>query len=227
VPRYLPSAQSGQENYVGVFEILGKAGTTVLIGSVIAVLLPFIQGTAVGGTEGGILFGTLSVTTPTNQSGQPTEKSPGLNREILDQGTNEQRAIMRPDGSIRVLRKSPFTIENGIGGPRWLHLGVEHRTRYETYNEPFRLNQDGSDQQLPFRTLVRLGIRYDPIRFLTEFMDARAFLTDNGSTAPREIEDETDILQLLEAWVRQISSDSESLPSFRLAGSPWISATDD
>lgn len=194
--RYLPSAPSGQESDVGVLEVVRKARTTVLIGSAIAVLLPFIQGTALGGTEEGPLSGAPSVTTPTKPSGQPVEKSPGLNREILEQGTTEQRAIMRPDGSIRVLRKSPFTIENTIDGPQWLHLGVEHRTRYETYNEPFRLNQVGSDQQLPLHTLVRLGIRYDPIRFFTEFIDARAFLTDNGSTIPGGTEDQTDILQL-------------------------------
>ena len=179
-----------------MLEALRKTGTTVLIGSAIAILLPIVHATQVGGTEGGPPIETISDTKAAKQSVPNAVKSPGLNQHMSEQGTSQQQPIMRPDGSVLVLRKSPFTIEKVIGGPQWLHLGVEHRTRYETYNEPFRLNQVGSDQQLPIRTLVRLGIRYDPIRFLTEFIDARAFLTDNGSTAPSGSEDQTDILQL-------------------------------
>lgn len=179
-----------------MLEALWKAGTTVLISSAIAILLPILQATEVEGAEKLTPIGTISDTNSDKQPVPTAERAPGLNQHIYDQGISDQQPIMRPDGSVLVLRKSPFTIEKVIGGPQWLHLGVEHRTRYETYNEPFRLNQVGSDQQLPIRTLVRLGIRYDPIRFLAEFIDARAFLTDNGSDVTAGDVDQTDILQL-------------------------------
>lgn len=194
--RLLLSAHSNREAHAGMLEVLAKVRIAVLIGSVIAMIFSIGQALEVEGAEGSPPTETISDEKPIKPSVSTAEKAPGLNQHIFDQGTSQQQAIMRPDGSVQVLRKSPYTLERGLGGPRWLHLGVEHRTRYETYNEPFRLNQVGSDQQLPLRTLVRLGIRYDPIRFLMEFMDARAFLTDNGSIVGTGTEDETDILQL-------------------------------
>jgi alginate export protein len=181
---------------VRVLKVLWKAKTTVLLGSTLALFLHMVQAPDVGGAKGGPSIETVSATNPANQAIHPANEAPGLNQHINDQGITKQQPIMRPDGSVLTLRKSPFTIENVLGGPQWLHLGVEHRTRYETYNQPFRLNQIGSDQQIPIHTLVRMGIRNDPIRFFVEFMDARAFLTDNGSTDAKGAEDETDILQL-------------------------------
>ena len=124
------------------------------------------------------------------------ESAPGLDHQIDGQGVSDLQPIMRPDGSVRLLRKSAFTLEKILGGPRWLHVGGEHRLRYETHNEPFRRNQVGGDQQLPTQTFVRLGIRYDPIRFFMELMDARVHLTDSGSTVSSGEVDQTDILQL-------------------------------
>jgi len=175
---------------------LHQTSRAVLIGWTFSIFLPFLQGSEPANAAGEPQLTTLTGTERSPHSMPPHENTPGLDHQIYDQGISELQPIMRPDGTVRVLRKSPFTLERALGGPSWLHLGVEHRARYETYNEPFRLNQIGGDQQLPVQTLIRLGIRYDPIRFFAELMDARIHLTDNGSTIPSGEVDKTDILQL-------------------------------
>lgn len=80
----------------------------------------------------------------------------------------------------------------------WLDIGIEHRTRYETLDHRFRLGETGSDQQLPQRTRIRLGISKitGPFGFLLEFEDDRGHLTDSGSTVTNNQVNENDILQL-------------------------------
>ena len=87
--------------------------------------------------------------------------------------------------------------------PDWLDLGLEHRTRFESYDHPWRASQqsgNGSpDTQVALRSRVRFGLGGNgPLRFLFEGQDSRAYL--NG--APGDFRDTTtvnefDILQLL------------------------------
>jgi len=80
----------------------------------------------------------------------------------------------------------------------WLDIGIQHRTRYETLDNRFRLGETGSDQQLPQRTRFRLEIKriIVPLGFVMEFEDARIHLNDSGSTVNTTMVNENDILQL-------------------------------
>lgn len=79
-----------------------------------------------------------------------------------------------------------------------LDIGIEHRTRYETLDNRFRLGETGSDQLLPQRTRLRLEIKriIAPLGFVMEFEDARVHLDDSGSTLTNGIVNENDITQL-------------------------------
>ncbi|MBK9307973.1 MAG: alginate export family protein [Nitrospira sp.] len=87
--------------------------------------------------------------------------------------------------------------------PDWLDLGLEHRTRFESYDHPWRASQqngNGSpDTQVALRSRVRFGLGGNgPVRFLFEGQDSRAY----WDGAPGDFRDTTtinefDILQLL------------------------------
>lgn len=87
--------------------------------------------------------------------------------------------------------------------PDWIDLGLEQRTRFESYDHPWRASQaignGQTDPQILLRSRLRVGLGGDgPFRFLFEGQDARAFL----NRAPGDFRDTTtvnefDILQLL------------------------------
>jgi hypothetical protein len=66
--------------------------------------------------------------------------------------------------------------------PEWLELGIEHRTRYETFNHSFTRGTAGSNQMVAQRTRFLLGIKdiWDPVRFTLEVADFRAPVADRG-----------------------------------------------
>jgi len=66
--------------------------------------------------------------------------------------------------------------------PKWLQIHAEHRVRYETLDRRYRLGEQGSDQQLPYRHRLQIGLQNESFRFYSELQDARAALTDAGST---------------------------------------------
>lgn len=86
--------------------------------------------------------------------------------------------------------------------PSGVKLEVEHRSRYETIANRFRLGEAGGDQQWALRTRVRFEVaeRLDPFRFLVEIEDSRAYLTDSGSTVSTSHVDKHDLLQLHADW---------------------------
>jgi hypothetical protein len=66
--------------------------------------------------------------------------------------------------------------------PKWLQIHAEHRVRYETLDRRYRFGEQGSDQQLPYRHRLQIGLQNESFRFYSELQDARAALTDAGST---------------------------------------------
>ncbi len=87
--------------------------------------------------------------------------------------------------------------------PDWLDLGLEHRTRFESYDHPWRASQrvgnGRTDSQIALRSRLRAGLGRDgPFRFLFEGQDARAYLDRNpGEFSDTTTVNEFDILQLL------------------------------
>lgn len=177
--------------------------SAVLFGLLMGLLLSVVPFALTEGADAptGRNGGDVSVQEAKSAEEAPSSDDQGrtaahLNQQVYQQGTSDLQPIMRPDGTILALRKSPRSLEKFLRTPAWLHLGVIYRTRYEGYDNGFRRNQPNGEQQVPLRTFVRLGIRSDPVRFFAEFMDARAEATTPGAVITNRMEDENDILQL-------------------------------
>lgn len=87
--------------------------------------------------------------------------------------------------------------------PDWLDLGFENRTRFESYDHPWRASQaignGRTDAQIALRSRVRFGLGGDgPLRLLFEGQDSRSFLNgDPGDFRDTTTVNEFDVLQLL------------------------------
>jgi hypothetical protein len=87
--------------------------------------------------------------------------------------------------------------------PDWIDLGLENRTRFESYDHPWRANQaiggGGTDAQLLIRSRVRVGLGGNgPFRFLFEGQDSRALSSDEpGEFRNTTTVNQFDITQLL------------------------------
>lgn len=87
--------------------------------------------------------------------------------------------------------------------PDWVDLGLEQRTRLESYDHPWRASQaignGQTDPQILLRSRLRVGLGGNgPFRFLFEGQDARAFLNRGpGDFRDTTTVNEFDILQLL------------------------------
>ncbi len=85
--------------------------------------------------------------------------------------------------------------------PDWVDLGIENRTRFESYDHPWRSTQaiggGQTDSQVVLRSRVRFGLGNGPFRFLFEGQDARAYWNnDPGDFVNNTTVNEWDILQL-------------------------------
>ena len=89
--------------------------------------------------------------------------------------------------------------------PDWVDLGFENRTRFESYDHPFRANQriggGGTDAQLLLRSRARVGLGGNgPFRFLFEGQDSRALSNDEpGDFKTNTTVNQFDITQLFGA----------------------------
>ncbi|MBH0199703.1 MAG: alginate export family protein [Nitrospira sp.] len=89
--------------------------------------------------------------------------------------------------------------------PEWLDLGFENRTRFESYDHPWRTSQalgnGATDPQIALRSRLRFGLGGNgPFRFLFEGQDSRAYLDgDPGDYRNTTTVNEFDVLQLLGA----------------------------
>ncbi len=81
--------------------------------------------------------------------------------------------------------------------PDWIDLGLEQRTRLESFDHPFRPGEVGTDVQVPLRSRVRFGLNGQSSRFLFEGQDSRSLGDDPGEFRGTSVENTTDVLQLL------------------------------
>ncbi len=90
-------------------------------------------------------------------------------------------------------------LKHALNLPRWLDLGLEHRTRFETYDHPWRSIQalGQTDAQIQQRSRIRLGLNSEILKFLFEGQDSRVHLDNANSFVDTGIKNETDILQLM------------------------------
>ncbi len=92
-------------------------------------------------------------------------------------------------------------LKNALDLPDWLDLGLEHRTRFETYDHPWRTNQalGRTDAQIQQRSRLRIGLSGGPFKVLFEGQDSRVHLDDLSDVAGLNTgtRNEYDILQVL------------------------------
>lgn len=90
-------------------------------------------------------------------------------------------------------------LKNAMNLPYWLDLGLEHRTRFEVYDHPWRSSQPlgRTDPQIQQRTRLRFGLNGDRFKFLFEGQDSRVHLDDPGDFVNTGIKNEMDILQVV------------------------------
>jgi hypothetical protein len=105
-----------------------------------------------------------------------------------------QEVIFSDDSRVSVPQSS-IHLDQLLHAPEWLHLGLDFRTRYESYSQPIKKNETTGGAQFSERTDVQVGIHYKPFKFHVEFLDARP-LYNYGLTASSRMEDRNDLLQL-------------------------------
>ncbi|MCI0734364.1 MAG: alginate export family protein [Methylococcaceae bacterium] len=96
--------------------------------------------------------------------------------------------------------KSPWTLHDAAGLPKWLKFSVEQRTRYEGISNSFRANTRGGDQVFAFRTLVFLEATYEQFRVGGEFADSRIDNPTSNTPVNNTLVNEVAMLQAYLAW---------------------------
>ena len=126
------------------------------------------------------------------------------NEEYLKVSDQKGKNWIEPaDAVLNQRRELEWTryVKTAMHLPDWLDLGLENRTRFESYDHPWRSTQiagDGqTDSQVGLRSRVRVGLGNGPFRFLFEGQDSRAYWNkDPGDFVNNTTVNEFDILQL-------------------------------
>ena len=97
--------------------------------------------------------------------------------------------------------KWPRYLKTAMHLPDWVDLGIENRTRFESYDHPWRSTQQNgggqTDSQAVVRSRVRFGLGNGPFRFLFEGQDSRAYWNNaQGDFVNTTTVNEWDIQQL-------------------------------
>ena len=107
------------------------------------------------------------------------------------------------DASLILERETKWNryLKTALHLPDFVDLGIENRTRFESYDHPWRSTQKAgngkTDAQALVRSRVRFGLDGGPFRFLFEGQDARAYWNgDAGDFVNTTTVNEWDILQL-------------------------------
>lgn len=89
-------------------------------------------------------------------------------------------------------------VKEAFNLPQWVDIGLEHRTRFEVYDHPWRTSQvlGRTDPQVQQRSRLRLGLNGNVFKFLFEGQDSRVYLTDPGDFVSTATKNEWDILQV-------------------------------
>ena len=88
-----------------------------------------------------------------------------------------------------------WRLNDELNFPVWFSLTGQHRSRFENLDEQYRVNFDGGDQILVFRTLVRGEIDFNRIKFVGEMIDSRSRMADSGTPLTTSVINPIDLLQ--------------------------------
>jgi hypothetical protein len=99
--------------------------------------------------------------------------------------------------------KPVWNLHDTLKLPDWLSVSLEQRTRYETMDANFRASSKGGDQQIALQTVLFMEARFKQFRLGGEFMDARQFGADSGSSLNNTHVNTADLLQGYLGWADQ------------------------
>ena len=127
------------------------------------------------------------------------------NEEYLKVSEQKGKNWIEPADAVLNLRRElewSRYVKTAMHLPDWLDLGLENRTRGESYDHPWRSTQKSgngqTDAQVLLRSRVRVGLGNGPFRFLFEGQDARAYSNnDKGDFVNNTTVNQFDILQFL------------------------------
>src|SRR5690242_9093944 len=74
---------------------------------------------------------------PTKQSA-PSDRMPPEQEPGIASLTRRSQDITLSDGTLMRLPQSRFHLDQALHAPDWLYLGLDFRTRYESYDQPIR-----------------------------------------------------------------------------------------
>ena len=111
---------------------------------------------------------------------------------------------IEPADAVLILRREVEWnryLKTAMNLPDWVDLGIENRTRFESYDHPWRSTQSAgggrTDSQVALRSRVRFGLGNGPLRFLFEGQDARSYWNNKpGDFVNTTTVNEWDILQV-------------------------------
>ena len=126
------------------------------------------------------------------------------NERYLEVSEQKGKNWIEPaDAVLNYRREMEWTryVKTATHLPDWVDLGLENRTRFESYDHPWRSTQvaggGGTDAQVALRSRVRAGLGNGPFRFLFEGQDSRALSSDEpGDFRNTTTVDQFDIVQL-------------------------------
>lgn len=93
-----------------------------------------------------------------------------------------------------------FNAKKILGMPDWLDGTLEQRTRYETYDVPWRRGQTGGEHQIPLQTVLWLEANHAGFRAGFEFWDARQFGAKADYTLNNSMVNAANFTQIYGAW---------------------------
>jgi len=99
--------------------------------------------------------------------------------------------------------KPLWNLQDALKLPDWLSVSLEQRSRYEMMSSNYKANGKGGDQQIALQTDVFMEARFQQFRFGGEFLDARQWGADTGSTLNNTHSNSADLLQAYLAWSEQ------------------------
>ncbi len=134
-----------------------------------------------------------------------------VQEESLEQKHNDTtRPSIEPADAVLIRTKEwqwNRYLRNMLNLPDWVDFGLEHRTRFEVYDHPWRSAQPlgRTDPQIQQRSRVRFGMNGEVLKFLFEGQDSRVHLDDPGDFVTTATRNEWDILQIfVSATVRDV-----------------------
>ncbi len=123
----------------------------------------------------------------------------GLGLAVSAQGADSAPRPAETADAVLVSESQSWNryLKGALGLPSWLDLAIDHRTRFELLEGPFRPDEPDSQSQFALRTRLRVGVDGPgPLRFLAELQDSRVFGDAPGDFTFTQI-DTLDVLQLL------------------------------